>query len=340
MKTLRYIAAALAASIAVIFLCSCTGSVRIPFREMGAVLISRLFHTELPSYVEASNASILWSIRIPRVLTAFCVGGALSVCGAVMQSVLQNPLASSYTLGVSSGASLGAAVAVTLTEQFAVLGIFLLPVFGFGAGLITVFLVLGLSVRIDRNVQSHTVVLLGMVVSLFANAILTLVVAISQEYQQRILLWQMGSFSGRRWIHVLILAPVTLLGTVYLTRFHRELDILSFGDEPAMAIGVDTAGIKRRLLAIASLLTGCAVCFSGTIGFVDLVVPHIVRRVFGASHRNLLPLSMLFGGSFMALADLASRTLLAPREIPVGAVTALIGAPFFLLLYFRPSRQT
>ena len=137
----------------------------------------------------------------------------------------------------------------------------------------------------------------------------------------------------------MVLMPVCILGTVMLMRYHRELDIMTFGDEQSLAVGVDTAKVKKKLLVLAAFLTGVSVCFSGTIGFADLIIPHVVRKIFGASHRYVLPMSMLLGGAFMALCDMIARTVLSPREIPVGAVTALIGAPFFVLIYFRTPKR-
>ncbi len=322
-------------SLAVILCAYGIGSASISMGDAFRVLLHKLFGMQLPERINPSQVSILWSIRLPRVLMAFFVGGALSVSGAVMQSVLQNPLASSYTLGVSSGASLGAALALTLFGQVPFWGTFMMPTMGFVFGLVTVLIVIAVSTRLDHNVQSSTIVLFGMVCSLFVNALLILVESLNHEYLQRILMWQMGSFSGRRWFHVRILCPAGIIGTLLLMGLHRELDILSFGDEQSLAIGVSTGAVKRVLLILSSLLTGVAVCFSGTIGFVDLIVPHAVRRVYGASHKTVLPLSFLYGGSFMALADTIARTILAPREISIGAVTALIGAPFFLWLFFR-----
>ena len=322
-------------SLAVLLCAYGIGSASITMGDAYRVLMHKLFGVGIPERINPSQVSILWSIRLPRVLMAFFVGGALSVSGAVMQSVLQNPLASSYTLGVSSGASLGAALALTLFGQIPFWGSLMLPVSGFVFGLLTVLTVIAVSSRLDHNVKSTTIVLFGMVFSLFVNALLILVESLNHEYLQRILMWQMGSFSGRRWFHVQILAPVSLIGTLVLLGFHRELDILSFGDEQSMAIGVSTGSVKRILLILASLLTGTAVCFSGTIGFVDLIVPHAIRRLYGASHKTVLPLSFLYGGSFMALADTIARTIISPREIAIGAVTALVGAPFFLWLFFR-----
>jgi iron complex transport system permease protein len=315
------------------------GSVRIAPGDMLTVLRCKICGTGLPSSMDPSIVSIFWSIRMPRALTAFLVGGALSLSGAVMQAVLQNPLASSYTLGVSSGASLGAAIIIVTEFTIPYLGNLLLPISGFAFGFLTVLIVLAIAQRMDANLHSSTVILIGMVVSLFVNALLTLVSTFAKSHSQQLLMWQTGSFNGRRWYHVEILFPVCLIGLFLLLFYSRTLDVMSFGDEQAYAIGVNVGQSKKILLIIASFLTGAAVCFSGTIGFVDLIAPHAVRSIFGASHRRVLPMSFLIGGAFLTLCDMVSRTILAPQELPVGAVTAIIGAPFFVWLYVRSGRK-
>ncbi len=315
------------------------GSVSVPVGDGLSIIWHKITHTSIPGNIEPSAVSILWEIRMPRVLAAFFVGAAISVSGAIMQAILQNPLASSYTMGVSAGASLGAAVIIVSGVSSSVLGYFLLPVTGFSTGLLTVLLVLAFSARLDRNLHNHTIILFGMVFSLFVNAILTMLSTMAGEHMQRLILWQMGSFSGRRWPHVAVLCIGTVIGTTLVLLYHRELDIMTFGEEQALSIGVDTKKSKILLLIFASFLTGVAVCFSGIIGFVDLTVPHVVRRIFGSRHKIVIPMSMILGGAFMALADMISRTLLSPREIPVGAVTALVGAPFFAWVYFHDGRK-
>ena len=242
-------------------------------------------------------------------------------------------------MGVSSGATLGVAIVIMTHFASTLLGMFALPIAGFFSGFLTVLFVIAVSAKIDHNMQNHTIILFGMVFSLFVNSVLTLISALESEHIQRLILWQMGSFSGRRWIHGLIVAACVIVGGTLLIFRHRELDILSFGEEQAMSIGVDTKRTKIILLLLASFLTGAAVCFSGIIGFVDLTIPHAVRKIFGARHRYVLPMSMILGGAFMSFADMVSRTILSPREIPVGAVTALVGAPFFLWVYFNDSKK-
>ena len=304
-----------------------------------SVILNQLFGRKLPESVDASIVSIVWEIRMPRVFTAFFAGALLSVSGAIVQSLLQNPLASSYTLGVSSGASLGAGIIIALEIQSTFLSFLLLPVTGFVFGLGTVLLVIFFSSRLDGNLKSHTIILFGMITSLFTNACLTLVSAIKSKHMQRLILWQMGSFAGRRWTHVGILATVCVIGCIFVFMFHKQLDLMSFGDETAQGVGVDTKKGRIALLILASILTGCAVCFTGVIGFIDLAAPHAVRRIFGPSHKYVIPMSGLLGGAFMILADFAARMVLSPQEIPVGAVTALLGAPFFLWIYFGSGKK-
>ncbi len=325
--------------LALIMLCLATGigSVSIPLGEQLSILAARLLSGSVPTGLE-TTATILFTIRMPRAFLSFLVGGGLAIAGVVTQSILQNPLASSYTLGVSSGAALGAAVMTVCEITIPVLGVFLLPTGGFLGGLLVVTLVLAASQRIDHGVTSHTVVLIGMVASMFTNAILTLLSVLFIKHEHHIISWTMGSFNGKRWYHVGILLAADLIALLYTMARHRELDALSFGDEEASSLGVEVTSVKRRQLICSSLLTGISVCFTGTIGFVDLIAPHVARRMVGASHRLVLPVSFLLGGILMTAADLAARTLLAPMEIPVGAVTALIGAPFFVWLYFGRSK--
>lgn len=306
------------------------GSVWIPPDRVLAILRHALTGVPLPASLPETLADVLIEIRIPRAFCAFLVGGMLSVAGAVMQSLLQNPLASSYTLGVSGGASLGAAIVVTFELTLP----FLLPLAGFSFALATMLFVLTFASRLDRNMKSHTVILLGMVVTMFMSALVTMVCTLNPAHMNRVLMWQMGSFAGRRWYHAGVLAATALVCILLLIRRHRELDILSFGDDASLSIGVRVPRIKRETLALSSLMTGVAVCFTGTVGFVDLIVPHVVRRLCGPAHRLVLPLSFVYGGAFLALTDTLSRTVLSPRELPVGAVTALFGTPFFLYLYF------
>lgn len=310
------------------------GSVYVPPGDILSIAASRVFEQPLPEHIPPSYSAMVLDMRLPRVLLAFLTGAALSVCGAVMQSLLQNPLASPFGLGVSSGAGLGAAFVIVLGLASAGLGTFLLPVVSLVFALGTVFFVLLLAAKLDRRMSNVTVILVGMVVSLFCNAVMSLLATGSPAHAQRIQLWQLGSFSMREWSAVWVLFPVTVLVCLYFLRYAGELDVMTFGEEQALSMGVDLRRVKAGLMTAVAVLTGTAVAFVGIIGFVDLIVPHIARRFFGAAHRRTLPACALLGGTFLVLCDLAARTLKPPHEIPIGSITALLGAPFFLYLFF------
>ena len=322
------------ASLLVVVLAVAIGSVYVPAGEIFDIVRHMIMGADLPGHIPPASAAIVWNLRLPRALLAFITGAALSVSGAVMQSVLRNPLASSYTLGVSSGASLGAGIVILYGISIPLLGMLTLPLTGFVFGLGTILLAIAIASRIDMQMENNTIILTGMVFSLFVNAVTTLLSALSREHVQRLIFWQMGSFSMKDWPVVLILVPVVLLCTLYVVHFNRELDIMTFGEEQAKTIGVDIRRVKLILLITAAALTGSTIAFVGVIGFVDLVAPHIVRRLFGSSHKYVIPMSALFGGAFMVICDLAARTVASPSELPVGAVTAIIGAPFFAYIYF------
>ena len=333
MKRTFNILLAVAATVLILAGSIAIGSVNLSPGQVAEILFSKL--SGVSGTIDPNLSSIVWGMRFPRAVLAFLTGAALSASGTVMQSVLKNPLASSYTLGVSSGASLCAALVMVTGFSIPVLGMFTLPAAGFAGGLATVFLALAFAARLDGKMENQTVILVGMVFSLFVNAILTLLTALSREHLQQMVFWQMGGFTGRDWSHVAVMFPILVISMLVLQRFTTEMDIMSFGEEQAMAIGVDLKRVKLVLIGIAALLTGTAVSLVGVIGFVDLIAPHVVRRIFGSAHRLVLPLSALFGGAFLMLAELVSRTVMAPTIIPVGAVTALVGAPFFALVFFR-----
>lgn len=316
------------------------GSVYIPPSNIIRILAGRLFGAALPESINPTYPALVMNLRLPRVLLAFLTGAALAVCGTVMQSVLKNPLASPYGLGISSGAGLGAAVVMVTGASVGIMGMFLLPVVSFGCGLATVVLAMGVASRLDRRMSNITIVLTGMVISLFFNAIMNLLATLSPAYAQRINLWQLGSFSAREWSSIWILLPVAILCMILFLSYSREMDIMTFGEEQAQAMGVDLKRCKWVLICGTAVLTGTAVAFAGIIGFVDLIAPHVMRRFFGSAHRRVLPACALFGGTFMVLCDLAARVLAAPREIPIGSITALIGAPFFIYIYFRGRKNT
>jgi iron complex transport system permease protein len=315
------------------------GSTVISLRETVLVILHRLFALPLAPDIEPTTVSIVWLLRLPRVLLAFIAGGCLAMSGAVCQSILRNPLATPYILGVSSGASLGAGIIIISGIAIPLLGGFTLPLTGFIFGLATVFFVAAMSHRIDKSMSSNTIIICGMIFSLFLNALLTTLSAVFTDDLRRIAIWQMGSFAMRGWTYIHILLPFFVIGTVGIFLYTREMDILSFGDDQAKSAGVEAGALRKKLLACCAILTGAVVALCGVIGFVDLIAPHAARRITGSRHKFLIPMSFILGGCLMVVADLAARTVISPSELPVGAITALIGAPFFAWVFFRRQRM-
>lgn len=286
--------------------------------------------------IPKNEEMIIWNIRLPRVLLGFCVGASLALAGAAFQGLLRNPLADPYTIGVSSGASLGAVFVIFFQFSIIGLGSFTLPVVAIISGFLTLFLVFGLVKLSSRNLAIETIILAGIIVSSFIGAIVSLIISLSdRDSMTQIIYWLYGSVGMRNWTHVQLIVPFMVLGSLILFFNHRELNALALGEDAADHIGVDVRKRKIFILIGASLLTGAAVAVSGSIGFVGLVIPHLIRLITGPNHRHVLPLSMLVGGAFLILADLVSRTIIAPKELPIGVITALIGAPVFALLLIR-----
>ena len=309
------------------------GSTYIPLGNTIKALLEKIFRLPLES--EGRILTIIWNLRFPRAVLAFIIGGALSVSGGVFQSVLKNPLASPYIIGVSSGAALGAGLVVLTGFAIPLVRGFTLPLAGFVCGLLTVFFVISFSARLDKSMSSNTLILVGMVFSLFINAVLTTLTALYREELRNLIHWQMGTFSMKNWTHSGLMLPFLAAGCVMILRYAREMDILSFGEDDAQSMGVDAVKVRRLLLACSAALTGAAVSLCGAIGFVDLIAPHLARRIVGSRHCYSLPMAFLVGGSLLVAADLIARTVVSPSELPVGAVTAIVGGPFFAWIYFR-----
>jgi iron complex transport system permease protein len=286
--------------------------------------------------IAKNEEMIIWNIRLPRVLLAFCIGASLALAGAAFQGLLRNPLADPYTIGVSSGASLGAVLVLFFQVSIVGLGSFTLPVVAILFGLISLLIVFGLVRLSSKSLAIETIILAGIIVSAFIGSLVSLIISLSdRESMTQIIYWLYGSVGMRGWSHIQLILPFMLIGSFILIYHYRELNALALGEDAADHIGVDVKKGKTFVLIGASLLTGAAVAVSGSIGFVGLVIPHFVRLVTGPNHRHVLPLSMLVGGAFLILADLMARTIIAPKELPIGVITALIGAPVFALLLIR-----
>lgn len=287
----------------------------------------------LPADVPSSAAVILFELRIPRVLLAVVVGAALAASGAVFQALFRNPMADPAIIGVSSGAALGA-IAVIILGGGVLAGGLGVPAAAFAGALAVSFLVYRLA-RIGPAVQVATLLLAGIAVAAVISAVISLVMAFAGQEIRSIYFWLLGGLAGRGWGALATSAPLVAVGAVLALTTVRDLNLMALGEERAAQLGVETERFKRRSLATGALLAAAAVSVAGVIGFVGLMTPHILRLVLGADHRRLVPASILGGAAFMVLADLAARTVRAPEEIPVGAVTALLGGPFFLYLLRR-----
>ncbi len=283
-------------------------------------------------HAQAQSAPIVRELRLPRVVLAFLVGGSLALSGAALQALLRNPLADPYLLGLSGGAGLGAVLAIALNPDWP----WAVPAAAFVGAAGAVALVYRLSVVAGRRLDSRVLLLAGVVVGSFAGALMTTVVSLSEAGElRRAFLWLLGGFSGASWEAVEVFGAYALLPILTLFLSARSLDLLALGEESAKHLGADVERSKRIVYIATSLLTAASVAVCGIVGFVGLVVPHAIRRVSTPLHRELLPLVFITGGVFLVLADAMARVVVRPLELPVGAVTALVGVPLFALLLRR-----
>ncbi len=282
---------------------------------------------------------IVLDLRLPRVLLGILVGGGLAMSGATFQALLRNPLAEPYILGISGGASVGAVLVLAL--GWTVAGSWALPLAAFAGALLAIAMVFGVATATGRAMDVRVLLLAGVVVAAFFSACIALILSVSPARTvQSAVLWIMGSLASANWQSVVLTAAYTLPAAILLIGMARPLNLMAIGEETAYYLGADVERVKRWALLIAALITASGVAVAGVIGFVGLVVPHAVRLLAGSDHRSLLPLSFLAGGTFLTMADLVARLTLAPREIPIGVVTAFVGVPFFLLLLRRSLTAT
>lgn len=317
------------------------GETKIPLGAVVRVIGSHVPVVGHESRADADFNVIIWGIRMPRAALALIVGALLAMAGAALQGLLHNPLADPYTVGVSSGAALGAGVATVILGRLALGGLlagYLTSGVAFVFAIGAMFIVYTIA-RSAGRVSVHSFLLAGIVVGSFLWALLSFVLAWTAgdptQAQAKIISWLLGSFDAAGadpWLYVKLSAPFAIFGMVALLAFARDLNVFSTGEETARHLGIETENLKLIIISIASLITAAAVAVSGIIGFVGLVVPHICRRLFGSDHRILIPTSALAGAILAVFADLVSRAVLPPSGLPVGVVTAMLGAPFFLYL--------
>jgi len=307
------------------------GSEAVGLGDVYRVLWHRMTHG--PSAPDPVVDRIVWSLRMPRTLLALLVGGGLSIIGVAMQTLVRNPLAEPYILGISSGATAGASLFYLGFVPPLISRTFTMPVAAFLGGLLSITVVY-LVARKETHVSVARLLLAGVAMSALMSSVTSFVTFSSPEPDKlrAVLFWLLGSLSGTRWEQLLIPTLTTGLGLVFMMGLTRPLDALLVGEEPAHSLGMRVELLKRLLIVLAALVTGTLVAISGAIGFVGLIVPHAVRLMVGVTHRRLVPLSFAAGALFLLWADIAARSVLPGQEIPVGILTALCGVPFFLVL--------
>jgi iron complex transport system permease protein len=324
-----------------LFLANAFGAVNIPLPDILKMALNKIAVFHFPSTWRAADETIIFQIRLPRVIGGALVGAALATAGVLFQGLLRNPMADPYIIGTSAGAALGATIAMMLPINLVFLGFGLVPVAAFGGALVTVILVYNLA-RVGGKTPIVSMLLAGFVVSSLLAAVMMFLMSIGNRLNLNIhsvYAFLMGNISVSSWGQLAVVAPLVIGGIIGARFFAFHLNAFSLGEEGAAYLGIDVEKDKIRILALGSLLTATAVSISGLVGFVGLVVPHAVRLSLGPDHRLLLPASALAGAGFLIVADLVARVVLAPVEIPVGVVTAIIGAPFFIYLLRRTRRE-
>jgi len=313
------------------------GYISIPMEEIAAILAGRLFGTlDITTTARETFAAVIFDVRLPRILTCAAVGGALSISGVLFQGILLNPLADPYTLGVSAGAALGASIAILLNLGSTFVSI---PAFAFTGACATLFFVIFLSHSSSSRgsvsgLSSNNLILSGIIVAAILSAGIGFLKFIANEQVSVIIFWLMGSFASKTWINFQVIFSFLVMGFLIALYFARDLNLISLGDKAASSLGVDIKKVTLILLITGSLLAAICVSVSGIIGFVGLLVPHMVRFVTGPDNRKLLPISMVVGAFLLLFADTITRAVL-PHEIPIGILTALIGGPVFCWIFKR-----
>ena len=307
------------------------GYIHIPISEILKVLTAKISGTDLTTSTNQIFSVVIMDVRLPRILTAAIVGGGLAIAGVIFQAILLNPLADPYTLGVSSGAALGASLAIVANLTF--LGVYSVPLFAFVGALGAITAVLYLA-STDGRYSSNTLILSGVIVAAILAAGIGFIKYLADEQVSVIIFWLMGSFASKSWGDVEITLLFTIITLIIAIYYSRDLNIMALGLRSAASLGVDTVRTRKILIITASLVTAICVSVSGIIGFIGLIIPHLMRFVVGPDNRRLLPISFLAGALLLLGADTVSRAIL-PNEIPIGILTSLIGGPVFCYIFRR-----
>ncbi len=335
MKYISLLITLFIATIATIIISARMGYMQISVTDIITVLWASISGNEtLLHGIDQAVPFVVMDVRLPRILTAALVGGGLAMSGVVYQGILLNPLADPYTLGVSSGAAFGASLA--LLANLMLPGYVSVPIFAFVGAMATLFVVLHLS-TFNGQISANTLILSGVIVGAILSAGISFIKYLADEQVAVIIFWLMGSFASRSWLDVGLVALALLLGLVVTLYYGRDLNIMSLGGRSADSLGVDSARTRKILLVTASFVTALCVAVSGIIGFIGLIVPHLMRYIVGPDNRKLLPVSVLAGACLLLMADTVTRAVL-PAEVPIGVLTALIGGPFFCVIFRKKQK--
>ncbi len=313
-------------------LCVCVGSVRISFSDTVTAIWNAVWGLPIPQNI-AKN--IILNVRLPRVLCVALAGAALSLCGAAMQGLLRNPLADGSTMGVSSGAALGAVIAMAtgFTLPGSKYGGVMIAAMAFAFGALV--LILSLAYALDRSLATSSIILIGVIFTMFISSIISLIITFASDHTRSLNFWTLGSFSGVNYDQARLLCFALMICGGIILRFSPELNAFAIGEDNARHIGVNVKRVKLVILIAVSMLIGVCVSISGTVSFVGLVMPHIARMLVEPNHKRLLPASLFSGAIFLLLADLTARTLLSPIELSIGVVTSMVGAVAFVMIFYR-----
>ena len=314
------------------------GSVFIPPSALIDIIRSAILGESSSLDPNGTYTTILSQLRIPHSVLLVLVGASLAGSGSAYQGLFRNPLADPFLIGVSSGAGMGAVIAMTIQWPYSTLGLLAVPIAAFLGAMLAVFVVAQLA-RVGKTIPTTNLILAGVSVSAFTSAITSLLMINSTGELRRAIVWLMGGATLTGWGPVFGVLPYITIGLIVLLLLGHPLNVLQFGDEQAQQLGIPVQKIRIVIITAATLATAAAVAFAGVIGFVGLVIPHIIRLLWGGDYRRLLPLSMICGASLLLITDVAARTISAPQEIPVGIITALLGAPFFLWVLNRSKSQ-
>lgn len=323
-------------TLAVMCACICIGSVGIPLKDTLTVIWNAIIGAPQP---EGLAVSIILSVRLPRVLCVALSGTALSLAGAAMQGLLKNPLADGSTLGVSSGASLGAVIAIAFGITFPGLPFAGTMILAIVFAFLSLLIILGLSYKLDYSLSTNTIILIGVIYSMFMSSAMNVIITFAGSKVKDITFWTLGSLQNSSYKNAVILAAVLVICGGILIAHARELNAFAVGEDNARHVGVDVKRTKLIVLITVSVLIGVCVSIGGTISFVGLVTPHMVRMIVGPNHKRLLPASAFGGAVFLLLADLVARILLNPIELPIGVVTSLVGALVFIFIFYQTRKR-